>query len=98
MRKKKQLQFLHLTSVSHQLPTWRNKSQKRARRDSLESGSESGPSTKRIKDPKRDEELLEAFQTEMKRYLSKAIQDCVDSQNSLDSLKEEYLNKKRLDR
>ncbi|KAI9245718.1 hypothetical protein EDC94DRAFT_590373 [Helicostylum pulchrum] len=41
MRRKKQRQFLRATPALNQLPTWRRKGQKRARRNLLESESES---------------------------------------------------------
>ncbi|KAI9244599.1 hypothetical protein EDC94DRAFT_653880 [Helicostylum pulchrum] len=96
--RKKQRQFLLATPALNQLPTWRHKGQKRARRNLLESESESEPTDKKVKDAEREEELLEAFQREMKRRLSRTIQDCIDSGKSLDDLKNQCMTKKRLDR
>ncbi|KAI9254780.1 hypothetical protein EDC94DRAFT_650961 [Helicostylum pulchrum] len=47
MRRKKQRQFLLATPALNQLPTWRRKGQKRARRNLLESESESEPTDKK---------------------------------------------------
>ncbi|KAI9275277.1 hypothetical protein EDC94DRAFT_644071 [Helicostylum pulchrum] len=78
MRRKKQRQFLRATPALNQLSTWRRKGQKRTRRNLLESESESEPTDKKMKDAEREEELLGAFQREMKRRLSRTIQDFSD--------------------
>ncbi|KAI9251110.1 hypothetical protein EDC94DRAFT_697763 [Helicostylum pulchrum] len=98
MRRKKRRQFLRATPALNQLPTWRRKGQKRARRNLLESENESEPTDKKTKDAEGEEELLEAFHREMKRRHSRTIQDCIDSGKRLDGLKDQCMTKKRLDR
>ncbi|KAG2228992.1 hypothetical protein INT48_002079 [Thamnidium elegans] len=82
----------------NKVPNWREKGRKRTRNIVSDSESESGYDNKKSKGLYSEEELMEAFQTEMKERLFKSIKNCIDSKSNLEELKNNCLNKKRSDR